>query len=791
MDELQIGETVNIRRSDGRMHPAICTAKNFDLETVTTEWVEDSIIKNKNMSFAEILAFNPQLLDAENIVPNVIPEVQASIVAPPSAAGSMIPPFPRDSSPGDGPPDSYRRSLTGDPYSERLRVVDVRASRLPRTARRPSQIPPPTATSRMTSGGTARGSRSRPAQSSTSVAAPPVPAQSSTSVAAPPVRTPTPAPASSPPSNSGQRCSNVVRQVERLREQRELRRARQAEQILEKNALRNKDPGNPNWEQALMVRQYRETITLSPLRFVDPNRSDLQQISVCVRKRPMNRRELSMKSVDIITVPTYDSVIVHELRNKVDLTKILEHHRFRFDYTFDEHCSNTLVYEHTARPLIRTMFEGGNATCFAYGQTGSGKTHTMGGEFCGKVQDCRGGIYAMAARDVFEQVSRPEYKKAGANITCSFFEIYGSKILDLLHPDKPTLRILEDGRQHVVIVGLTEMPVTKVEDVLLLIDVGNKARTSGQTSANAKSSRSHAVFQISLHMPDTWGACGKCSFVDLAGNERGADTQTDSRQARLEGAEINRSLLALKECIRALSQHSGHLPFRGSKLTQVLRDSFIGGSKNKTCMIAMVSPSMKCLENTLNTLRYADRVKELIARDGESEPADNQDDDPDQGDHSEHEGYEDVQDDEHYNNDLPDPSPNDNKTNAYYPDGEMCDLELSNLDNTLLQNGIKYRSVGDKVKLREVAEQHEALLQYLESFVSKFRDLNLDQTEFSEYLRTADAHFEEMSNLVSHTRDMVVNYNAQQLINGVVSKNIGKNLNYDDDQPEKEDERMY
>ncbi|MEQ2231092.1 Kinesin-like protein kif2a, partial [Ilyodon furcidens] len=133
-------------------------------------------------------------------------------------------------------------------------------------------------------------------------------------------------------------------------------------------------------------------------------------------------------------------------------------------------------------------------------------------------------------------------------------------------------------------------------------------RTSGQTSANAHSSRSHAVFQIILRRKGKMH--GKFSLIDLAGNERGADTSSADRQTRLEGAEINKSLLALKECIRALGLNKPHTPFRASKLTQVLRDSFIG-ENSRTCMIATISPGMTSCENTLNTLRYANRVKEF------------------------------------------------------------------------------------------------------------------------------------------------------------------------------------
>lgn len=193
-----------------------------------------------------------------------------------------------------------------------------------------------------------------------------------------------------------------------------------------------------------------------------------------------------------------------------------------------------------------------------------------------------------------------------------------SQVFDLL-ADKQKLRVLEDGKQQVQVVGLTEKVVDSVEEVLKLIQHGNAARTSGQTSANANSSRSHAVFQIVLRPMGSSKIHGKFSFIDLAGNERGVDTSSADRQTRMEGAEINKSLLALKECIRALGKQSmgkqsAHLPFRVSKLTQVLRDSFIG-EKSKTCMIAMISPGLSSCEHTLNTLRYADRVKELVVRD--------------------------------------------------------------------------------------------------------------------------------------------------------------------------------
>ena len=142
-----------------------------------------------------------------------------------------------------------------------------------------------------------------------------------------------------------------------------------------------------------------------------------------------------------------------------------------------------------------------------------------------------------------------------------------------------------------------------------VIGGGLQVRTSGVTGANADSSRSHAILQMQLKNVHDSKRHGMMTFIDLAGSERGADTVDQNKQTRIDGAEINKSLLALKECIRALDLEKKHLPFRGSKLTQVLKDSFTGTSK--TTMIANVSPAVSACEHTLNTLRYTERVKEL------------------------------------------------------------------------------------------------------------------------------------------------------------------------------------
>lgn len=156
----------------------------------------------------------------------------------------------------------------------------------------------------------------------------------------------------------------------------------------------------------------------------------------------------------------------------------------------------------------------------------------MGGDFNGRNQDCHKGIYAMATADVFKYANSAKYRHLNLVVSASFFEIYSGKVFDLLN-NKAKLRILEDGKQQVQVVGLTEKVVTSVDEVLKLIQKGNRARTSGQTSANSNSSRSHAVFQIVLRTHTAMQKIhGKFSLIDLAGNERGADTSSANRLTR-------------------------------------------------------------------------------------------------------------------------------------------------------------------------------------------------------------------------------------------------------------------
>ncbi|KAG5523419.1 hypothetical protein RHGRI_035283 [Rhododendron griersonianum] len=413
--------------------------------------------------------------------------------------------------------------------------------------------------------------------------------------------------------------------------------------------------------------------------------SNVAKIKVVVRKRPLNKKELTKNEEDIITIePHSSSLAVHETKLKVDLTEYVENHEFVFDAVLNEEVSNDEVYRETVEPIVPIIFQRTKATCFAYGQTGSGKTYTMKP------------LPLKASRDIL-RLMHHTYRNQGFQLFFSFFEIYGGKLFDLLS-DRKKLCMREDGKQQVCIVGLQEYKVSDVETIKELIERGNASRSTGTTGANEESSRSHAILQLAVKRLADGSetkppkVVGKLSFIDLAGSERGADTTDNDKQTRfmllrfqvfvfllvknaellspvpetldagsgklisglqscltstghferhfafhllrcyalnyaivaillsfpvlsypldlrMEGAEINKSLLALKECIRALDNDQGHIPFRGSKLTEVLRDSFVGDSR--TVMISCISPNAGSCEHTLNTLRYADRVKSL------------------------------------------------------------------------------------------------------------------------------------------------------------------------------------
>jgi kinesin family protein 2/24 len=216
------------------------------------------------------------------------------------------------------------------------------------------------------------------------------------------------------------------------------------------------------------------------------------------------------------------------------------------------------------------------------------------------------GFYVLASYDIFSFLKEKEF--SNLTIYISFYEIYCSKLYDLLN-NRNLLQIREDAKQNINIIGLTEKEVNDFDSLINLIQYGLKIRTIGITGLNNNSSRSHGIIEIKLMNKIKNKVHGKISFIDLAGSEREQDKININKKTRIDGAEINKSLLTLKECIRAMENNQKYFPFRGSKLTLVLRDSFIGNCK--TLMIANISPSSFNADHTLNTLRYAYRVKEL------------------------------------------------------------------------------------------------------------------------------------------------------------------------------------
>lgn len=338
------------------------------------------------------------------------------------------------------------------------------------------------------------------------------------------------------------------------------------------------------------------------------------QIRVVVRKRPLNSKERKRNDYDVascICKKERQTIIIHEPKEKVDLSKYVSNHAFHYDQVIDDTMTNEDVFFCAAHPLVHFVFGGNNATCFAYGQTGSGKTYTMAGEGMDVI-----GVYHMTADELL-RLHKEKYPHL--LVTVAFFELYGGQVFDLLNRRK-RLMVQENAKHEVVVSGLTERPIKSAAHVMKIIDDGNTMRATGVTSANAQSSRSHAIVQFILRKKGRFKNAlhAKLSMIDLAGSERGKDTAQMSRKRRMEGAQINKSLLALKECIRALGFKQHHTPFRASKLTQVLRDSFIGASR--TVMIATISPASSNAEHTCNTLRYADRVKELSHGSGNAVP---------------------------------------------------------------------------------------------------------------------------------------------------------------------------
>ncbi|QPG77102.1 hypothetical protein FOA43_004505 [Brettanomyces nanus] len=302
--------------------------------------------------------------------------------------------------------------------------------------------------------------------------------------------------------------------------------------------------------------------------------------------------------------PLGSHVGLHNRRNR--------EHRFVFDRTFDEGSSQEEVYDYMGRPLLDKVLEGYNATIFAYGATGCGKTYTISG-----TKESPGVIF-QCMRELYGRIESTRDQN-DVHVTLSYLKIYNETIRDLLCPDTDPrqLQLREKSREQIIVTNLSEHHPCSVEQVMNLIIDANRNRTVSPTAANAVSSRSHAVLQITLVQKPTGTidlnekqTVSTLSFIDLAGFERASATK--NRGVRLhEGANINKSLLALGNCINALcdSRRTGHIPYRDSKLTRLLKFSLNGNCK--TAMIVCVSPCLSHYDETLNALKYANQAKNI------------------------------------------------------------------------------------------------------------------------------------------------------------------------------------
>ncbi|XP_017892310.1 kinesin-like protein KIF18A [Ceratina calcarata] len=344
--------------------------------------------------------------------------------------------------------------------------------------------------------------------------------------------------------------------------------------------------------------------------------SSQTSIKVIVRVRPQNDNEQQGNCRTVVKVVD-DKMLIFDPKEEDNpffyhgvaqksrdlLKKQNKELQFIFDRIFDKSSNNCDVFEGSTRDLINSLLDGYNCSVFAYGATGAGKTHTM----LGSSEDP--GITYRTVAELFTQIeNQSEHREFNLGVT--YLEIYNENVQDLLHKSGP-LHLRDDGRCGVIVAGLKVITIQNAEDLLTLLSKGNKNRTQHPTDANAESSRSHAVFQVYINITnklDGQVRQVKLSMIDLAGSERASATGCKGPRFK-EGANINKSLLALGNCINNLADGAKHVTYRDSKLTRLLKDSL--GGNCQTVMIANVAPSSFSYEDTYNTLRYANRAKKI------------------------------------------------------------------------------------------------------------------------------------------------------------------------------------
>ncbi|KAM7134968.1 chromosome-associated kinesin KIF4A-like [Molossus nigricans] len=328
-------------------------------------------------------------------------------------------------------------------------------------------------------------------------------------------------------------------------------------------------------------------------------------VRVALRCRPLVPKEISEGCQMCLSfVPGEQQVVVGTDKS------------FTYDFVFDPSAEQEEVFNMTVAPLIKGLFKGYNTTVLAYGQTGSGKTYSMGGAYTAEQgNEATVGVIPRVIQLLFKEIE----KKSDFEFTLkvSYLEIYNEEILDLLCPSREKasqINIREDPKEGIKIVGLTEKSVLVAMDTVSCLEQGNNCRTVASTAMNSQSSRSHAIFTISMEQrkktDKNSNFRSKLHLVDLAGSERQKKTKAEGDRLK-EGININRGLLCLGNVISALGddKKGAFVPYRDSKLTRLLQDSL--GGNSHTLMIACVSPADSNLEETLNTLRYADRARKI------------------------------------------------------------------------------------------------------------------------------------------------------------------------------------
>ncbi|KAB2066288.1 hypothetical protein ES319_A09G149900v1 [Gossypium barbadense] len=347
-------------------------------------------------------------------------------------------------------------------------------------------------------------------------------------------------------------------------------------------------------------------------------------VQVLLRCRPFSEEELRNNAPQVVKCNEYQrEVAVSQNIAGKHFDRV-----FTFDKVFGPSAQQKDLYEQAVVPIVNEVLEGFNCTIFAYGQTGTGKTYTMEGE-CKRSKTgpngelpAEAGVIPRAVQQIFDTL---EGQNAEYSVKVTFLELYNEEITDLLAPEeiskvaledkqKKQLPLMEDGKGGVLVRGLDEEIVTSASEIFTLLERGSAKRRTAETLLNKQSSRSHSLFSITIHIKEATPEgeelikCGKLNLVDLAGSENISRSGARDGRAR-EAGEINKSLLTLGRVINALVEHLGHIPYRDSKLTRLLRDSL--GGRTKTCIIATVSPAVHCLEETLSTLDYAHRAKNI------------------------------------------------------------------------------------------------------------------------------------------------------------------------------------